>query len=61
MKLFICLYLDVDECSSNNSLSDCPIDANCTNLIGSYTCECNDGYIYNGTYCEGILLLNYYY
>ena len=34
---------------------DCDVNAKCTNTVGSYLCECNDGYSGNGTYCSGLL------
>jgi len=34
---------DIDECSSAE-LNKCSPNANCTNTIGSYTCECPTGY-----------------
>lgn len=33
---------DVDECSSGNN--SCPTHARCINVMGSYTCECYQGY-----------------
>jgi hypothetical protein len=46
------VHLDVDECVSgnNNCLHG---NANCTNTIGSYTCECKEGFTGNGVDCEG--------
>ena len=50
------LFLELDECSVDNS-SNCSEYANCTNIMGSYMCECNPGYTGNGSYCEGMLYL----
>ncbi|XP_076799980.1 uncharacterized protein LOC143445052 isoform X4 [Clavelina lepadiformis] len=36
---------DVDECASEKS---CSINSNCQNTIGSYLCNCNDGYTGDG-------------
>jgi len=35
-------------------IHDCHTNANCTNTIGSFECDCNEGYIGNGTFCEDI-------
>ena len=44
-------FTDIDECidGSNN----CHENAGCTNIDGSFTCECNNGYNGNGELCEG--------
>ncbi|XP_058461129.1 uncharacterized protein LOC131436427 isoform X2 [Malaya genurostris] len=34
---------DVDECTSDD-LNDCDEDANCTNMFGTFRCECEYGY-----------------
>ena len=44
-------YLDLDECSEG--LDNCGIHARCINVVGSYLCECENGYIGNGTSCLG--------
>ena len=54
---YICnnFYLsDTDECS------DYPCDANgaCTNIPGSYNCQCNDGFSGDGWACSGTILQN---
>jgi hypothetical protein len=41
---------DLDECSNNTI---CPLNSNCVNQIGSYTCKCNEGYIYKDNQCKG--------
>ena len=46
------LYLDIDECWSGSD--DCHDNANCTNTIGSYTCQCWEGFTGNGIDCAGI-------
>ena len=43
-------YIDINECDIEQI---CSVHANCTNFAGSYLCQCNDGYVGNGTYCEG--------
>ncbi|XP_026843158.1 cartilage oligomeric matrix protein-like, partial [Drosophila persimilis] len=40
--------LDTDECQSG--YFSCPLHATCINEIGSYRCQCNDGFVTNGTY-----------
>ena len=42
-------HADVDECLT----SPCATNANCTNVVGSYTCQCLDGYTGDGLSCEG--------
>ena len=51
IKLFDCVYTDVDECSSNNG--GCV--QVCTNTVGSFNCSCNGGYTLNadGASCSG--------
>ena len=41
--------IDFDECL--NDASDCADNADCTNIDGSYTCRCQDGYIGDGISC----------
>lgn len=48
--------IDVDECLSEED--DCHEFANCTNTIGSFICNCSDGFEGNGTICTGILCGN---
>ena len=58
-------FTDINECESEFS-SPCDVNARCTNLPGSYTCSCNEGYTGNGKRCKGrklktlILLLKRY-
>ena len=42
-------FKDIDECTTE----PCDKDAGCTNVVGSYTCICNDGYNGDGFTCEG--------
>ena len=39
---------DVNECAVGNP---CGVNAICVNTIGSYTCDCVDGYVANGSMC----------
>ena len=50
-----CYFVDVDECTDNTHL--CASQANCSNIMGNYTCLCNAGYTGNGFTCSGKLLL----
>ena len=47
--LLYILYIDVDECVS----SPCPSDMICNNTDGSYTCDCPNGTVKNGSGCDG--------
>ena len=44
-------FLDMDECKSD--ISDCDVNANCTNTDGSYKCKCKAGYTGDGHSCSG--------
>ena len=48
-------YTDIDECAQG--LDSCSSLAECTNTVGSYECECVNGYQGNGRFCTGILHL----
>ena len=41
---------DINECIS------CDKNAKCNNSLGSYTCECNEGFSGDGTTCTGKLI-----
>ena len=43
-------FLDMDECKSD--ISDCDVNANCTNTDGSYKCKCKPGYTGDGHSCS---------
>ena len=49
------LFTDINECT--NSTNDCHRNSTCTNSIGSYSCECNQGFNGNGTICIGMKYL----
>lgn len=39
-----CVYfLDIDECETH----DCGEDGECMNTVGSFKCDCDDGYMEN--------------
>ena len=42
---------DVNEC--NDGSHTCSPNATCSNEIGSYVCDCKDGFSGNGSVCEG--------
>ena len=44
--------LDINECSNADD-NNCHESALCTNTNGSFTCQCQNGYIGNGTTCNG--------
>ena len=41
----------MDECKYN--ISDCDVNANCTNTYSSYKCTCKAGYSGDGHSCSG--------
>ena len=43
---------DIDECKGNKN--KCHEDAVCKNTIGSYTCQCKNGFKGNGRFCSDI-------
>ena len=47
---FLCVVL-VDECALG--LDDCDIDAVCMDLSDGFSCVCNEGFIGNGSICDG--------
>ena len=48
---FIFYHVDIDECM--NDTWPCHANATCHNNIGSFTCTCKDGFMMNGTNCDG--------
>ena len=47
-------HIDIEECQKN----PCHVNAICSNVDGSYSCKCQNGYIGNGFNCEGIIRRN---
>ena len=47
-----CVRAEIDECASTPQL--CGTHGNCTNTPGSFRCSCPEGFLNNGTYCNGI-------
>ena len=52
LSMLYLLFTDINECT--NSTNDCHRNSTCTNSIGSYSCECNQGFNGNGTICIGM-------
>ena len=50
------LMTDFDEC---DTYSSCDENAECKNTIGSYECQCKDGFRGNGLICQGKCWPNY--
>ena len=48
------VFIDIDECLFG-LLNDCDDNAICTNFIGSYECNCVDGYSGDGKQCNGMI------
>ena len=44
--------MDIDECSTLTH--SCHPDSDCTNTMGSYDCECKDGFTGDGLICYDI-------
>ena len=52
MKCEVYYTIDINECDAVYGL--CDVDANCTNMPGSYECTtCRDGFTGDGLFCEG--------
>jgi len=49
--LLMFVVSDIDECASNNG--GCSAAADCTNIPGSLTCTCIEGYSGDGYDCTG--------
>ena len=55
---FCSIAIELDECS-DPSLNDCHMNATCTDIPGSYVCNCALGYEGNGTFCESMVKYPY--
>ena len=51
------MLLDIDECS--NGSHDCDVNANFSNINGSYSCTCKEGYTGKGESCQGKIRLDF--
>ena len=49
--LFMCIFIDKNECDDISP--PCDLNARCNNTIGSYECTCNVGYSGDGKTCAG--------
>lgn len=56
--IYICLRSDINECSAVSN--PCDEKADCDNSEGSYSCVCKQGFLGNGTACEGNKAYYYY-
>ena len=45
---------DVDECV--RGLATCAVDAECKNTVGSFECQCKQGFKGDGEFCLGEIL-----
>ena len=45
------MFPDINEC--NVETHDCDLNAECTNIVGGFTCTCNSGFTGNGSICTG--------
>lgn len=52
------LFADINECNGENNCDD---NASCIDTVGSYDCVCKDGYSGNGTHCDGIENIIFYF
>ena len=49
------MCLEIDECAPGSGLSNCDVtSAYCVNTVGSFDCECSDGYVGDGKTCNDI-------
>lgn len=45
--------IDIDECTEKASVCLLKPNSTCQNLDGSYSCDCDDGFIKQGDICTG--------
>ena len=56
------MCIDIDECSSE-ALNYCHHNATCSDTLGSFQCNCRDGFTGDGINCNGMslnIILHYY-
>lgn len=51
-----CGNVDIDECSEGSF--SCPMNSQCINFPGSYSCQCNGGFVRNASECAGELFVS---
>ena len=51
----IVIVVDIDECATD--IDNCDINADCTNIEGSYTCTCRNLYFGDGLSCSSKILI----
>ena len=51
MIIIINPLLDINECDENTD--NCDSNADCSNTIGNFTCQCQNGFSGNGLTCSG--------
>ena len=49
---------DIDECVVQLKPCDAAANYECKDTVGSYTCQCKDGFVKNGANCEGAILFH---
>ncbi len=52
------VLIDIDECSLGTHF--CDSNADCTNTVSSYSCQCQSGYAGNGKSCVGMYFILYF-
>ena len=53
---FFISFIDIDECTLQTD--DCSANSVCTNVDGSFNCECQPGFTGDGETCNGRLIKN---
>lgn len=48
-------FSDIDECATKTD--ECPPHSRCKNTVGSYTCQCIEGYLKDNERCKGMNIL----
>ena len=52
-------HTDVNECETGKH--ECHMNAECNNIVGSYTCTCQEGYFGDGFQCAGIYMYLFFF
>ena len=48
--MYLLTFSDINEC--NLEMDNCDLNADCTNTIGGFSCQCNTGYSGSGVTCS---------